>query len=103
VNQLPLYYQFLAGSIGGIGGTVLTYPLDVLRVRLALIPGSTWAEAIRRGGLFQGLTPTLLGIIPYSGTSWMVKQALHEYYKILKPNQRKPSMLESLTMNAIAG
>lgn len=59
-------------------------------------------DAIRRGGLFQGLTPTLLGIIPYSGTSWMVKQALHEHYKKWNSN-RKPSVMESLAMNAIAG
>ena len=49
-------------------------------MRLALLPGATWKSAIRQGGLFQGLVPTMLGIIPYSGTSWTVKQFLHERY-----------------------
>lgn len=47
-DVLPSSYKFLAGSIGGVFGTILTYPLDVLRVRLAL--GSTWANALKQGG-----------------------------------------------------
>lgn len=61
-EQLPIMYKFLAGSIGGFGGTVLTYPLDVLRVRLALLPNATWSSAIRHGSMYQGLVPTLLGM-----------------------------------------
>lgn len=64
----------------GAVGTLLTYPLDVLRVRLALMPSSSWSSAIGQGGLYQGLAPTMLGIIPYSGTSWMVKQSLQELF-----------------------
>ena len=66
-DKLPIALKFIAGSVGGFVGTLFTYPLDVLRVRLALIPGITWVAAITQGGLFQGLSPTLLGIIPYSG------------------------------------
>ena len=58
-----MMYEFLAGSIGGIGGTLLTYPLDVLRVRLALLPDATWTKAVNHGGLFQGLIPTLAGTL----------------------------------------
>ncbi len=39
-ERLPPYLKFLAGSIGGFFGTVATYPLDVLRVRLAM--NMTW-------------------------------------------------------------
>ena len=66
-EQLPFAFKFLAGSIGGAFATIFTYPLDVLRVRLALIPGSTWSSTISQGGLYQGVFPTLLGIVPYSG------------------------------------
>lgn len=100
-DQLPFVYKFLAGSIGGATGTFLTYPLDVLRVRLALTPGSSWVTTLHGGGLYQGLQPTMLGIIPYSGTAWMVKQTLQEKFKPLF--HRKPSTLESLTINAVAG
>ena len=99
MDVLPPAYKFLAGSLGGVGGTVLTYPLDVLRVRLAL--GNSWSEAIKQGGMFQGLLPTLLGIIPYAGTAWLTKQTMLEYYRTI--NGRKPSVFESVLINALAG
>lgn len=100
-ERLPFLYKFLAGSIGGATGTFFTYPLDVLRVRLALTPGASWASAINYGGLFQGLTPTMLGIIPYAGTAWMVKQTLLENFPTVF--HRQPSLMESLILNAAAG
>ena len=99
-NKLPGIYKFLAGSLAGSGGTLLTYPLDVLRVRLAL--GQSWASAIRQGGLFQGLFPTLLGIVPYSGTAWAVKQTLlEELFPAIV--HKRPTVTESLVINAMAG
>jgi hypothetical protein len=129
VDRLPFIYKFSAGAIGGGFATLLTYPLDVLRVRLALVPNSTWKSTIQQGGLFQGLLPTMLGIIPYSGTSWAVKQFLLERYsshfntnrgvctnsestadgssmyqgKTVCVDKATPNVVESLVMNAIAG
>lgn len=100
-EQLPFVYKFLAGSIGGVMGTFFTYPLDVLRVRLALIPGSNWLSAVQMGGLYQGLSPTMMGIVPYAGTAWMVKQTLLENFPIIC--HRQPTLIESLTLNAAAG
>lgn len=100
-KQLPIVYQFMAGSIGGVVATVCTYPLDVLRIRLALIPGMTWFKAIRQPGLFHGLSPTVLGIIPYSGTSWCVKHELQ--YAFPKIIGRQPGVLECFLLNAFAG
>eukprot|EP01035_Chromulina_nebulosa_P030532 gene30532-40569_t len=98
VDHLPFIYKFLCGSIAGVGGTLMTYPLDVLRIRLAL--GSTWKSSLRQGGFGQGITPTLLGIIPYSGTCWGTKQTILEIF----PNfaHREPNVYESLIINAIA-
>ena len=99
-DQLPAVYKFLAGSIGGFGGTILTYPLDVFRVRLAL--GSSWAQAVKQGGMYQGLLPTLLGIVPYAGTAWWSKQTMLERFPALVGG-RAPTVLESIAINAIAG
>jgi len=98
-NNLPAAYKFLAGSAAGFGGTIFTYPLDVLRVRLAL--GGTWKSSLKQGGLSQGLIPTLAGIVPYAGTAWLVKQSILERF----PNtmNRKPRVYESLLINAVAG
>eukprot|EP01039_Chlorochromonas_danica_P001311 gene1311-1432_t len=98
-DKLPAAYKFLAGSIGGFCGTILTYPLDVLRVRLAL--GSSWKSAIAQGGYLQGLTPTLLGIVPYSGTAWLTKQTLLELYVL--EEHHAPGIFASLVINTVAG
>ena len=52
-------------------------------------------------GLFQGLFPTIIGISPYSGTSWCVKQSLHEFFPTIA--KRKPTTFEALVLNSIAG
>lgn len=100
-DKLPFLFKFLSGSVGGATGTLLTYPLDVLRVRLALTPGSSWSSLLHSGGLFQGLIPTMLGIIPYSGTAWMVKQTLQEKFSCVF--HRQATLIESLILNAVAG
>lgn len=100
-EKLYFTYKFLAGSIGGFTGTLFTYPLDVLRVRLALVPGITWSSALKQGGLFQGLSPTLLGIIPYSGTCWCTKQTLREFFNTTFA--RDPHIIEALVLNSLAG
>jgi hypothetical protein len=58
--------------------------------------------AIQQGGLYQGLLPTLMGIIPYSGTAWCVKQTLlEELFPSTSPH--KPTVAQSLGINAAAG
>ena len=76
--------RFLAGAMSGATAVVMTYPLDVMRARLAL---QTKADSPYRGlfpsmrlmyaeggvgTFFRGMKPTLVGILPYAGTSYMV-------------------------------
>lgn len=85
--------RFLAGSFAGATSTALTYPLDFMRARYAahwdpLHPRypsyyTAFGEVIRLEGwrtLYRGLTPTLVGIMPYAGSSFAcfetVKQQL---------------------------
>ncbi len=100
-RQFPYVYNFLAGSIAGAVGTVCTYPLDVLRIRLALTPHLTWSSAVAQGRFYRGLSPTLLGIVPYSGMTWCVKQSLRELFPLL--TDREPVLIELLSINAVAG
>ena len=105
-DKLPVILKFTAGSFGGAVATALTYPLDVLRVRLALIPGSSWMQLLRQGHFYQGIQPTMIGIIPYAGVSWSVKQHLLELFMGVQgppEMQQKPRIWESLGMNGIAG
>jgi len=83
--------RFAAGAGAGATATMATYPLDVLRARLAVrsataigssseVAGSMRSAfrqelaAMMRGGprtAFRGLGPTLAGIVPYSGVTWL--------------------------------
>lgn len=75
--------KFVAGSLAGLIAVSATFPLDTIRARLAfqlagenrylgiLHTGSTIVRS--EGGvtaLYRGLTPTLIGIIPYAGLSF---------------------------------
>ncbi len=88
--------RFAAGAGAGALATVATYPLDVLRARLALAgadAAAAGAPAAAAPGLaagvralaaagpraaFRGLGPTLAGIVPYSGVTWLAYGTLRE-------------------------
>lgn len=56
--------QMVSGALAGGGATLLTYPMDVLRVRVAFSGaslGTAWKNAVSHGGLYQGFLPTMLG------------------------------------------
>ena len=70
----------LVSIILGITAVIFTYPLDMVRARLAFqVAGETVYTGIahtlkliihEEGGmkaLYRGITPTLLGIAPYAG------------------------------------
>ena len=115
--------RLAAGAAAGAIATSLTYPLDVMRAKLAVdrpckrpsgIP-LTYASAISQtlrtagvGGLFAGIRPTLLGIVPYSGTSF----AMFETFKAqmrrvggVFPGPRGDGLspLDRLVAGAVAG
>ena len=103
--------RFLAGSAAGATATAITYPLDLLRARYAAqrttgvsgslgtgggVAGSSMlsdmarilrSEGIR--GLYGGITPTLIGIIPYAGISFATFETLKSSYAA---NQRSAAL-----------
>ena len=75
--------KFVAGSVSGLISVTATYPLDAIRARLAnQVAGETkYRGIVHTGvvifrteggmrGLYRGLLPTLIGIIPYSGLAF---------------------------------
>jgi solute carrier family 25 protein 42 len=78
--------KFTAGSISGCTATVLTYPLETFRARMAVDQGSSHSYFRVFSGLvkseqgifalYSGLRPTLLGIVPYAGLSFASYEAL---------------------------
>lgn len=71
----PRWAIFLAGALAGCTATVLTFPLEVARTRLALecpvdMNVATCLAAIGQDeglrAMYHGLTATVLGILPFS-------------------------------------
>ncbi|CAD7940140.1 unnamed protein product [Amoebophrya sp. A25] len=93
-QHLQVTSRFLAGSLTGMVATTMTYPLDLMRAKMA----AHWAaEPLYRGygeafakqyadegfrSLFRGLRPTLIGIVPYAGLSF----GIYENLKTLLPD-----------------
>mmetsp|Transcript_129315 Transcript_129315/g.360159 ORF Transcript_129315/g.360159 Transcript_129315/m.360159 type:complete len:308 (-) Transcript_129315:69-992(-) len=109
--------RFVAGALAGATGTCLTYPLDLMRARMAahwdMTPRYpnyfTAFETVLKEegfcGLFKGARPTLLGIMPYAGLSFMAYETLKSRWVL--PLEAGSSGLVStgarLTSGALAG
>lgn len=117
-SQLGPLDRMAAGAAAGAVSVVLTYPLDLLRARLAVaqeLPGgpkgtvkglfSTLRTMLERDSffsLYRGLSPTLLGILPYAGISFAVYEALKQWSRETR-GTREPLMVERLLFGGIAG
>jgi len=84
--------RFLAGAAAGATATLVTYPLDLLRARMAAHWSTTpryntYRAAVTEiatkegvGALWSGLGPTLIGIVPYAGMSFCTYNTFKAYY-----------------------
>lgn len=82
--------RLAAGACAGMTSTLITYPLDVLRLRLAVDPASksmlkVASTMLREEGLasfYKGLGSSLIGIAPYVALNFcafdLIKKALPE-------------------------
>lgn len=83
--------RFIAGSLAGITSQSLTYPLDLARARMAVTDKYTGYKSLRHvfvriwvdegpAILFRGYWATILGVIPYAGTSFFTYETLKRKY-----------------------
>ncbi|KAL2083610.1 hypothetical protein ACEWY4_021383 [Coilia grayii] len=76
-------HRLMAGSMAGMTAVIFTYPLDVVRARLAFqvtgdhrytgIANAFQTIYLKEGGFkgfYRGLTPTIIGMAPYAGFSF---------------------------------
>lgn len=76
-KALPPIPRLIAGSLAGTTAAMLTYPLDMVRARMAVTPKEMYSNILhvfvrisREEGLktlYRGFTPTILGVVPYAG------------------------------------
>jgi solute carrier family 25, member 42 len=107
----PTLARFIAGAMSGATATTLTYPLDLLRARFAAGADThkkaaidDLMEIIRRRGVFglaSGLTPTLLGIMPYAGISFATFETLKAAsIKMKQQNHHQNALEQSSNSNS---
>ncbi|XP_065345962.1 mitochondrial coenzyme A transporter SLC25A42 [Cloeon dipterum] len=112
VRKTSSWRRFLSGSLAGVTSQSLTYPLDMARARMAVTQKEQyssishmfvriWREEGPRT-LYRGYCATILGVIPYAGTSFYTYEtlkALHmEYWGTSGTNP-----FEKLLFGAVAG
>ncbi|XP_022755123.1 adenine nucleotide transporter BT1, chloroplastic/mitochondrial-like [Durio zibethinus] len=87
--KLPLPASFIAGAVGGVSSTLCTYPLELLKTRLTVKEDyKNLLEAIVKivqaegpAGLYKGLTPSLIGVVPYAASNYFAYDTLRKAYK----------------------
>lgn len=111
-GPLPPVRRFIAGSLAGITAAFFTYPLDMIRARLAITSRDRYAGLMntitriyKEEGLsvfYRGLLPTILGIVPYAGISFFTYESLKKLYSdVFHENKLNP--LHRLLFGACAG
>lgn len=87
---LPIPPSLLAGAVAGVTSTVCTYPLELLKTRLTIQRGvyknllDAFIKIVREEGpaeLYRGLTPSVIGVIPYAATNYFAYDTLRKAYK----------------------
>ncbi|KAM5547430.1 mitochondrial carrier protein CoAc2 [Rosa sericea] len=115
--------DLVAGSLSGGTAVLFTYPLDLVRTKLAYqVVGSpklklqgimnneqlykgivdcfskTYKEAGLRG-LYRGVAPSLYGIFPYAGLKFYFYEKMKRYV----PPEQKSSIMVKLVCGSVAG
>jgi solute carrier family 25 protein 16 len=114
------FEKFLAGALAGSTAVWCTYPLDLLRVRIAF-ENASFGGAIKAVynepnricpkivalrpvvgilNFYRGFMPTLYGIIPYAGVSFLTYETIKEH---LIQNLKERQNLAYLVSGAVSG
>ncbi|KAL1023048.1 hypothetical protein UPYG_G00035800 [Umbra pygmaea] len=111
-KALPPYPRFLAGSLAGTTAAMVTYPLDMVRARMAVTPKQMYSnimhvfvritqeEGVKT--LYRGFCPTILGVIPYSGITFFTYETLKKLHAE-RTRRSQPYPHERLAFGACAG
>ncbi|XP_026667138.1 mitochondrial coenzyme A transporter SLC25A42 isoform X2 [Ceratina calcarata] len=105
--------NFLAGSLAGITSQGTTYPLDLMRARMAVTQRAEYKtlrqifvriyveEGIR--AYYRGFVATILGVIPYAGCSFFTYDLLRNFLTVYTAGYSISGFPTSLICGAIAG
>ncbi|KAL8466565.1 hypothetical protein ACS0TY_035577 [Phlomoides rotata] len=101
----------VAGAAAGIVSTLACHPLEVLKDRLTVSPEiyPNLRIAVQKmykdggvGGLYAGISPTLIGMLPYSTCYYFMYETMKKSYCSAK-NKDSLSRPEMLLIGALSG
>ncbi|XP_039766039.1 mitochondrial coenzyme A transporter SLC25A42 [Ornithorhynchus anatinus] len=111
-EALPPWPRLLAGALAGTTAASLTYPLDLVRARMAVTPKEMYGNIFhvfirmsREEGLktlYRGFAPTVLGVIPYAGLSFFTYESLKKFHRE-HSGRSQPYPFERMFFGACAG
>ncbi|KAM1159598.1 hypothetical protein ACFX2I_032666 [Malus domestica] len=104
--------HFLAGGMAGLTAASATYPLDLVRTRLAAQRNAPYYRGIGHAfhticreegfwGLYKGLGATLLVVGPSIAISFSVYEALRSFWQSQRPNDS--TVVVSLACGSLSG
>ncbi|OMO66463.1 Endoplasmic reticulum-adenine nucleotide transporter [Corchorus capsularis] len=107
-----LCVHFVGGGLAGMTAASATYPLDLVRTRLAAQRNAIYYRGIWHAfqticrdegflGLYKGLGATLLGVGPSIAISFSVYESLRKYWQLQRPNDS--TIAVSLTCGSLSG
>jgi len=108
-SNFGIIQRLQAGSLAGMTAASLTYPLDVIRIRLAVQPElkgfidsakSVWAENGVRS-MYKGFVPTLLSLSPFIAINFCTFDQLKSTF--IKDETKAPNPLMILSLGAASG
>ncbi|KAL6585301.1 hypothetical protein OROMI_004590 [Orobanche minor] len=101
----------VAGAAAGVVSTLACHPLEVLKDRLTVSPDiyPNLSIAVRKmcsdggiGAFYSGLSPTLIGMLPYSTCYYFMYETMKKSYCLSKKKESL-SRVEMLLIGALSG
>ncbi|KAH0450007.1 hypothetical protein IEQ34_020699 [Dendrobium chrysotoxum] len=89
-SKISVPVSLIAGACAGVSSTLLTYPLELLKTRLTIERDvydnlfHAFVKILRDEGpseLYRGLTPSLIGVVPYAATNYFAYETLKKAYR----------------------
>ncbi|KAL3640675.1 hypothetical protein CASFOL_015643 [Castilleja foliolosa] len=110
--QADAFVHFVGGGLAGITAASVTYPLDLVRTRLAAQRNAMYYQGIRHAlhticrdegflGLYKGMGATLLGVGPSIAISFSVYESLRSSWHCRRPDDS--TVLVSLVCGSLSG
>ncbi|PLW33025.1 hypothetical protein PCANC_20549 [Puccinia coronata f. sp. avenae] len=124
--------RFAAGALSGVMAVVVTYPLEIVRVRTAIEVRRAGADPVRvrdvarvlyyelpaspssrwdthfflrfpPAKFYRGFAPTICGMVPYAGTSFLVWGTLQSKLPTHLPGTMRDNVVVNLLCGSVAG